>query len=211
MANMKATNNKNGGNIVDYSDWDFRSLCHGCGRFICRYEGACLCEDCLSVEWSCKRRCWSGISFAIRIRSQSLHATSLPEPWTVGGLGVVWLELSLQVGQILDQVLKGDSPLVVVLPALPHQLIHLPDINPISLFILGNRWLTKCCNTSYLQVPQTLTSAGINCCCYYFPTGVIGCTSKSVQWGVLHLIMFRFKVRCTDPTFYLLTLWPEWM
>lgn len=53
------------------------------------------------------------------------HATSLPEPRTAGGLEVVlWLELSLQVGQVLDQTLKGDSPLVVVLPAFPHQLIH---------------------------------------------------------------------------------------
>lgn len=41
----------------------------------------------------------------------------------------LWLQLLLHVGQLLDQMLKGDPPLGRLLPAPAHQLIHLSSTN----------------------------------------------------------------------------------
>lgn len=51
---------------------------------------------------------------------------------------VSWLELLLHVGQLLDQALKGDSPLGRLLPALAHQLVHLSNMNCIRLQVVKN-------------------------------------------------------------------------
>lgn len=39
---MKATTNNNVKNMVDLGDYDYKSLCHGCGKFISKCEGGLL-------------------------------------------------------------------------------------------------------------------------------------------------------------------------
>lgn len=123
--------------MVDLREYAYRSLCHGCGKFIFKYEGAWLYVRTASQQnEAAKADADQGQFCCFQHLVTSLHSASLREPQTGKGLKVIlWLELSLQAGQIVDQAPKGDSLLVVLLPALPHQFIHLPDMKHVCLVL----------------------------------------------------------------------------
>lgn len=112
-------------------------------------------QDRLSVLRSCTEQMptW-GQFHRLRMVRPRAEFTSLPGPWTARGLKVVlWLELLLHVGQLLDQTGEVDPPLWHLLPAPVHQLVHLSK-TPLRLNV------GKKCDTQQRTKLQRLRFAG---------------------------------------------------